>query len=75
MDAEMRHRPKDWPVFDGQVLHYIAWKQEWRAHHKDNWSGLQGDTLSRVMEDRFLRPADKEPVRCKSKCGPGMGKL
>ncbi len=27
-DAEMKHRSKDWPVFDGQVIHYIAWKRE-----------------------------------------------
>jgi hypothetical protein len=33
------------------------------------------DTLRRVMENRFLRIADKEPVRYKSKYGPGTGKL
>jgi hypothetical protein len=28
MNAEIKHRSKDWPVFNGQVIHYIAWKQE-----------------------------------------------
>jgi hypothetical protein len=41
MDAEMRHQSKDWPVFVGQVLHYITWKQEWRAHHQENYLGLK----------------------------------
>jgi hypothetical protein len=44
-DAKMNHQSKDWPVFDGQVIHYIAWKREWRAHHQGNYSGLQGDAL------------------------------
>jgi hypothetical protein len=47
-DAEMKHRSKDWPVFDGQVIHYIAWNREWIAHHRENYPGLQGDALRRV---------------------------
>jgi hypothetical protein len=59
----MKHWSKDWPVFDGQVIHYIAWKREWRAHHQENYLGLQGDALRQVLVERCLRPADKEP-RC-----------
>jgi hypothetical protein len=33
MNAEMKHRSKDWQVFDGQAIHYVAWKREWWAHH------------------------------------------
>jgi hypothetical protein len=62
MDAEMKHRSKDWPVFDGQVIHHIAWKREWRAHHQENYPGLQGDTLRRVLVYHCLRPADRERV-------------
>jgi hypothetical protein len=65
-DAEMRHRSKDWPVFDSQVIHYIAWKREWTAHHQENYPGLQGDALRRVLVERCLRPADKDCVRYKS---------
>jgi hypothetical protein len=65
-DAEMRHRSKDWLVFDGQVIHYIAWKREWTAHHQENYPGLQGDALRRVLVERCLRPADKERIRYRS---------
>ncbi len=65
-DAEMRHRSKDWPVFDGQVIHYIAWKREWTAHHQDNYPGLQGDALRRVLVELCLCPADKKRVRYRS---------
>ncbi len=62
-DAEMRHRSKDWPVFDGHVIHFIAWKREWTAHHQENYRGLQWDALRRVLVERCLCPADKERVR------------
>jgi hypothetical protein len=62
----MKHRSKDRPVFDGQVIHYIAWKREWRAHHQENYPGLQGDTLRRVLVDCFLSPADRERIRYRS---------
>jgi hypothetical protein len=62
MDTEMKHRSEDWPVFDGQLMHYIAWKREWRAHHQENYPGLQGDALRRVLVERCLHPADKEQV-------------
>ena len=39
----MKHQSKDWPVFDGQTLNYIAWKREWNQHHQENYPGLQGD--------------------------------
>ncbi len=65
-DTEMKHRSKDWPVFDGQVFHYIAWKREWMAHHRQNYPGLQGDALRRVLVDRCLRPVDRERVRYRS---------
>jgi hypothetical protein len=65
-DAEMKHRSKDRPVFDGQVIHYIAWKREWRAHHQENYPGLQGDTLRRVLVDCFLSPAPRERIRYRS---------
>jgi hypothetical protein len=65
-DVEMRHWSKDWPVFDGQVIHYIAWKREWTAHHQENYPGLQGDALRRVLVECCLRPADKERVRYRS---------
>jgi hypothetical protein len=65
-DAEMRHRSKDWPVFDGQVIHYIAWKREWRAHHEENYPGLQGDALRRVLVERCLHTADRERVLYRS---------
>jgi hypothetical protein len=45
MDAEMKHRSKDWPVFDFIALCYIAWKQKWTAHHVENCPGLQGSAL------------------------------
>ncbi len=41
-------------MFDGQALHYIAWKQEWRAHHQENYPGLQEDALKRVLVDIAL---------------------
>jgi hypothetical protein len=62
----MRHQSKDWPVFDGQVIHYIAWKREWTAQHQENYPGLQGDALRRVLVERCLHPADKERVRYRS---------
>jgi hypothetical protein len=65
-DSEMKHRSKDWLVFDGQVIHHIAWKREWRTHHQENYLGLQGDTLRRVLVYRCLRPADRERVRYRS---------
>ncbi len=65
-DAEMRHRSKDWPVFDSQVIHYIAWKRELTAHHQENYPGLQGDALRRVLVERCPRPADKKRVRYRS---------
>jgi hypothetical protein len=65
-DAEMKHRSKDWPLFDVQVIHYIAWKREWRAHHLENYPSLQGDALWRVLVERCLQPADKERVRYRS---------
>jgi hypothetical protein len=65
-DAEMKHRSKDWQLFEGQVIHYIAWKREWRAHHLRNYPSLQGDTLRRVLVERCLQPADKERVRYRS---------
>src|SRR5450830_1017722 len=64
-DAEMKHRSKDWPVFDGKTLNYVAWKQEWNQHHMENYPGLQGDSLKRVLVERSLRPVDKERVRYK----------
>jgi hypothetical protein len=39
-NAEIKHRSKDWPVFDSQVIHYIAWKREWWAHHQENYSRM-----------------------------------
>jgi hypothetical protein len=48
------------------VIHYIAWKREWRAHHQENYPSLQGDALRRVLVDCCLRPADKERVRYRS---------
>jgi hypothetical protein len=48
------------------VIHYIAWKREWTAHHQENYPGLQGDALRRVLVERCLRPADKERVRYRS---------
>jgi hypothetical protein len=65
-DTEMKHLSKDWPVIDGQVFHYIAWKREWMAHHRQNYPGLQGDALRRVLVDRCLRPVDRERVRYRS---------
>jgi hypothetical protein len=65
-DAELKHRSKDWPVFDGQVIHYIAWKREWMAHHWENYPGLQGDALRRVLVDRCLCQVDWERVRYRS---------
>jgi hypothetical protein len=53
-------------VFDGDVIHYIAWKREWRAHHQENYLGLQGDALRRALVECCLRPADKERVRYRS---------
>ncbi len=53
-------------MFDGQVIHYIAWKREWTVHHQENYPGLQGDALRRVLVVRCLRPADKERVRYRS---------
>ncbi len=50
-------------MFDSQVIHYIAWKPEWRAHHQENYLGLQGDALRQVLVDHCLRPADRERVR------------
>jgi hypothetical protein len=41
-DAKMKHRSKDWPVFNGQVIQYIAWKREWRAHHQENYPACRG---------------------------------
>lgn len=41
-------------MFDGQALHYIAWKREWRAHHQENYPGLQEDALKRVLGDIAL---------------------
>src|SRR5450830_952323 len=64
-DAEMKHRSKDWPVFDGKTLNYVAWKREWNQHHMENYPGLQGDSLKRVLVERSLRPVDKERVRYK----------
>src|SRR5450830_1813375 len=64
-DAEMKHRSKDWPVFDGKTLNYVAWKQEWNQHHMDNYPGLQGDSLKRVLVERSLLPVDKDRVRYK----------
>ncbi len=53
-------------MFDGQVIHYIAWKREWRAHHQENYPGLQGDALRGVLVERCLHPVDKERVRYRS---------
>src|SRR5450830_266923 len=64
-DAEMKHRSKDWPVFDGKTLSYVAWKREWNQHHMENYPGLQGDSLKRVLVERSLLPVDKERVRYK----------
>src|SRR5450830_855646 len=64
-DAEMKHRSKDWPVFDGKTLNYVAWKREWTSHHQENYPGLKGDSLKRILVERCLRPADKERVRYK----------
>src|SRR5450830_1702910 len=64
-DAEMKHRSKDWPVFDGKTLSYVAWKREWNQHHMENYPGLQGDSLKRVLVERSLLPVDKDRVRYK----------
>jgi hypothetical protein len=48
-DAKMKHRSKDWPIFNGQVFNYIAWKHEWKMHHLKNYPGLKGDSLRRVL--------------------------
>ncbi len=64
--AEVRHVSKDWPVFDGMVLHYITWKRAWKAHDQENYPDLQGDSLRRVLVERSLRPVDKERVKFKS---------
>jgi hypothetical protein len=64
--AEVRHGSKDWPVYDGMVLHYITWKREWKAHDQENYPDLQGDSLRRVLVERSLRPVDKERVKFKS---------
>src|SRR5450830_1065619 len=64
-DAEMKHRSKDWPVFDGKTLSYVAWKREWNQHHMENYPGLQGDSLKRVLVERSLLPGDKDRVRYK----------
>jgi hypothetical protein len=62
-DAEMKHRSKDWPVFDGQVIHG---SRSGMAHHQENYPGLQGDALRQVLVERCLRPTDKERVRYRS---------
>src|SRR5450830_463615 len=64
-DAEMKHRSKDWPVFDGKTLNYVAWKREWNQHHMENYPGLQGDSLKRILVERSLLPVDKDRVRYK----------
>jgi hypothetical protein len=49
--------PRTGRMVDGQVLRYIAWKREWKAHHQENYLGLQGDALRRVhylWQDSFL---------------------
>jgi hypothetical protein len=51
----MKHQSKDWPVFDSQVIHYIAWKREWQAHHRENYPSLQRDALQRELVERCLR--------------------
>jgi hypothetical protein len=61
-DAKTRRQFQDWLVFNGDVLLYITLKREWRAHHQENYSGLQCVALRRVLVDRCLRPADKEQV-------------
>jgi hypothetical protein len=48
-DVETKHHSKDWPIFDGQALQYIALKREWRAHHQENYAGLQGDAPEGVF--------------------------
>ncbi len=53
-EAKMKHRSKDWLVFGGQVIHYIAWKRDWQAHHRENYPSLQGDALQRVLLERCL---------------------
>jgi hypothetical protein len=62
----MKHWSKDWPVFDGQVIHYIAWKREWMAYPWENYPGLQGDALRLVLVDHCLCPLDRERVRYRS---------
>jgi hypothetical protein len=52
MNVEMTHRSKVWSEFSGQVIHYIAWKQEWCAHQQENYPRMQGDTLRRVLVER-----------------------
>jgi hypothetical protein len=65
----MKHRSKDWPVLNSQVIHYIAWKREWQAHHQENYPSMQGDALRRVLVERCLRPANMERVRYRSTVG------
>jgi hypothetical protein len=51
--ADRKHRSKDWPIFDGQGLNYIAWKREWKAHHKENYPRLKVDALRVLVEQRL----------------------
>ena len=56
---------RDWPKFNGKVLAYAVWKKEWKRHHLDKYSDLNGDSLKRIMLERCLPREVKERVQCK----------
>ncbi len=62
----MKHGSKDWPIFVGQVLHYITWKGEWTAHHAENYWGLQGGCPEEDVGEAVPQASGKEMVRYKS---------
>jgi hypothetical protein len=68
----MKHRSKDWVIFDGQVLNYFAWKPEWKAPHEENYPSLKGDALRRVLVEWCLQEG---VCLLQVISGPGLGLL
>ncbi len=72
-DAEMKHLSKDWLAFDGQVIHYIAWKREWSAHHQENYPGLQGGCPEAGAGGEVSAPSGQGVHLLQVNGGPGVG--
>jgi hypothetical protein len=46
-------------------LAYVAWKRDWKHHHKEVYPSLRVDSLKRVLMERCLPENIKENIQYK----------